>query len=138
MENPDLIAGIVAVLLAVAGWLKSHSEVDDVKKDREATRKSRDTEIALLNARTQNIETQLMEYKATTDKRLTEGDEFMNKMSDQLSELNGNVSFIVGLLKGREQLESILKETNKNISELLNVMKSATRAPSHTPEDRPI
>lgn len=46
--NAELIAATIAVLTALAGWLKSHSEVASVKADRERTRVERDTKIAIL------------------------------------------------------------------------------------------
>lgn len=138
MENPDVIAAVVAVLLAAAGWLKSHSEVQNVKNDREATKQQRDTEIALLKADLENLRKQLKEYKDDTDKRLCEGDAIMKGFTEQFSVLNGNVSFIRGLLEGRDQYDKQLKETNKNITDLIGVMRSSTRSSGHTPESRPL
>jgi predicted nucleic acid-binding Zn-ribbon protein len=91
MDN-ELIAAIVAVLLAVAGWLKSHSEVNEVKADREQTKKDRDTKIALL-------EQQCSEMR----KRLDDGDVVMKGLQSTLSELNANVAFIRGMLEGKER-----------------------------------
>lgn len=91
MDN-ELIAAIVAVLLAAAGWLKSHSEVAEVKADREQTKKDRDTKIALL-------EQQCSEMR----KRLDDGDAVMKGLQSTLSELNANVSFIRGMLEGKER-----------------------------------
>lgn len=138
MDNPDMVAAIVAVLLATAGWIKSHSEVQNVKNDREATKQQRDTEIALLKAELENQSKQLKEYKDDTDKRLSEGDVVMKGLTEQLSVLNGNVSFIRGLLEGRDQYDKQLKETNKNINDLISTLRSSTRCSGHTPESRPL
>ena len=136
--DDKLIAAVVAVLLAVAGWLKSHSEVAEVKADREQTKKSRDTEIALLKSDLETQKKQAEEFRAYIDKRLTEGDVVMKGLTGQLSVLNGNVSFIRGLLEGRDQYDKQLKETNKNINDLISTLRSSTRCSGHTPESRPL
>lgn len=136
--DDKLIAAVVAVLLAVAGWLKSHSEVAEVKADREQTKKSRDTEIALLKSDLETQKKQAEEFRAYIDKRLTEGDVVMKGLTGQLSVLNGNVSFIRGLLEGRDQYDKQLKETNKNINDLISTLRSSTRCSGHTPEARPL
>lgn len=138
MDNPDIMAAIVAVLLAAAGWFKSHSEVNDVKADREQTKKSRDTEIALLKSELETQKKQAEEFRAYIEKRLTEGDVVMKGLTEQLSVLNGNVSFIRGLLEGRDQYDKQLKETNKNVNDLISTLRSSTRCSGHTPEARPL
>lgn len=137
MDN-EVIAAIVAVLLAAAGWLKSHSEVAEVKADREQTKKSRDTEIALLRSELETQKKQAEDFRAYIEKRLTEGDVVMKGLTEQLSVLNGNVSFIRGLLEGRDQYDKQLKETNKNINDLISTLRSSTRCSGHTPEGRPL
>lgn len=136
--DDKLIAAVVAVLLAVAGWLKSHSEVAEVKADREQTKKSRDTEIALLKSELETQKKQAEDFRAYIEKRLTEGDAIMKGFTEQFSVLNGNVSFIRGLLEGRDQYDKQLKETNKNINDLIGVLRSSTRCSGHTPESRPL
>lgn len=136
--DDKLIAAVVAVLLAVAGWLKSHSEVAEVKADREQTKKSRDTEIALLKSELETQKKQAEDFRAYIEKRLTEGDVVMKGLTEQLSVLNGNVSFIRGLLEGRDQYDKQLKETNKNINDLISTLRSSTRCSGHTPEARPL
>lgn len=136
--DDKLIAAVVAVLLAVAGWLKSHSEVAEVKADREQTKKSRDTEIALLRSELETQKKQAENFRAYIEKRLTEGDVVMKGLTEQLSVLNGNVSFIRGLLEGRDQYDKQLKETNKNINDLISTLRSSTRCSGHTPEARPL
>lgn len=133
-----LIAALVAFLLAGAAWLKSHSEVAEVKADREQTKKSRDTEIALLRSELETQKKQAEDFRAYIEKRLTEGDVIMKGFTEQLSALNGNVSFIRGLLEGRDQYDKQLKETNKNINDLIGVLRSSTRSSGHTPESRPL
>lgn len=132
------LASAASVCAALAAYLKSRTEVQNVKKDREATKQQRDTEIALLKAELENQRKQLKEYKTDTDKRLTEGDVVMKGFTEQFSVLNGNVSFIRGLLEGRDQYDRQLKETNKNITDLIGVMRSSTRSSGHTPESRPM
>ena len=133
-----LITALVAFLLAGAAWLKSHSEVAEVKADREQTKKNRDTEIALLKSELETQRKQSEDFRAYIEKRLTEGDVVMKGFTEQLSVLNGNVSFIRGLLEGRDQYDKQLKETNKNINDLIGVLRSSTRSSGHTPESRPL
>ena len=40
--TPELIAAIIACLGALAGWLKSHSEVSSVRAERQETKAQRD------------------------------------------------------------------------------------------------
>lgn len=83
MDN-ELIAAIVAVLLAVAGWIKSHSEVADVKKDREATKAERDTKIALLEQKCEMLE-----------RRLDDGNSRFDRMDAELKAINNSLATII-------------------------------------------
>lgn len=83
MDN-ELIAAIVAVLLAAAGWLKSHSEVADVKKDREATKAERDTKIALLEQKCEMLE-----------RRLDDGNSRFDRMDAELKAINNSLTTII-------------------------------------------
>ena len=83
MDN-ELIAAIVAVLLAAAGWLKSHSEVADVKKDREATKAERDTKIALLEQKCEMLE-----------RRLDDGNSRFDRMDAELKAINNSLATII-------------------------------------------
>jgi uncharacterized coiled-coil protein SlyX len=87
MDN-ELIAAIVAVLLAAAGWLKSHSEVEGVKKDRETTKMERDTKIALLEQKV-----------AEHDKMMENGNERFDRIERELKETNGLLRELVGMFK---------------------------------------
>ena len=40
--TPELVAAIIAVLMAAANWLKSKTEIDKIKADRLETKSSRD------------------------------------------------------------------------------------------------
>ena len=82
--DEQLIAAIVAVLLALAGWLKSHSEVVDVKKDREATKAQRDTKIALLEQKC-----------AMLEQRLDDGNSRFDRMDDELKAINKSLTTII-------------------------------------------
>lgn len=88
MDNPELIGSIVGVLIAAAGWLKSHSEVGEVKKDREATKHERDTKIALLEQKCEFLEN-----------RLSDGDNHFERMDSELKQMNHNLGVITGQLK---------------------------------------
>lgn len=45
----QLMPGFLGVLAGIAAWLKGHSEVNQVKKDREDTKKERDESIQKLS-----------------------------------------------------------------------------------------
>ena len=45
----QLIPGFLGVLTGIAAWLKGHAEVNQVKKDREDTKKERDESIQRLS-----------------------------------------------------------------------------------------
>lgn len=136
--NNPLIVAIASVLLSIAAWITNKFAVDDVKRDRAETKEKRDTDNALLNAKLEMLQKQFDDYKETTEKRLEAGDLLMKGFTEQFSLLNSNVAYIRGVMESREDYERTMKETNKNISELLSIMRSSTRMPSHTPEARPV
>ena len=45
----QLMPGLLGVLAGIAAWLKGHAEVNQVKKDREDTKKERDESIQKLS-----------------------------------------------------------------------------------------
>ena len=45
----QLVPGFLGVLAGIAAWLKGHAEVNQVKKDREDTKKERDESIQKLS-----------------------------------------------------------------------------------------
>lgn len=97
------VAGVISLVLAAAAWLKSHTEVKDIKADREKTKNERDTKIALLEQKVKMLEDQrkedaeryekqLLDIVARFEKRLEEGsvrfdrfDSDMKTMSDKLT-----------------------------------------------------
>lgn len=83
-----LITALVAFLLAGAAWLKSHSEVEGVKKDRESTKMERDTKIALL-------EQKVSEH----DRMMGEGNDRFERIERELKETNGLLRELVGMFK---------------------------------------
>lgn len=82
-----LVNAIVAVLVAAASWLKSHTEVNAVKRDRESTKVERDTKIALLESKVSDLE-----------KRLEDGSSRFDRIEDELKSTNKTLSEIVGSL----------------------------------------
>lgn len=86
--DEQLIAAIVAVLLAAAGWLKSHSEVQSVKRDRESTKVERDTKMAVMEQKSQELE-----------KRLDNAETRTGKIEDKLDKTNMLLSQLVGMFK---------------------------------------
>lgn len=87
MADAVLVNAIVAVLVAAAGWLKSHTEVNAVKRDRESTKVERDTKIALLESKVNDLE-----------KRLEDGSSRFDRIEDELKSTNKTLSEIVGSL----------------------------------------
>lgn len=87
MADAVLVNAIVAVLVAAAGWLKSHTEVNAVKRDRESTKVERDTKIALLESKVSDLE-----------KRLEDGSSRFDRIEDELKSTNKTLSEIVGSL----------------------------------------
>lgn len=114
--DEQLIAAIVAVLLALAGWLKSHSEVVDVKKDREATKAQRDTKIALLEQRCQMLE-----------KRLEDGNSRFDNLDKEIKAMN-------------EKFDGKMEKMNEKLTAVITGLDTliSMKTKSHTPEDRPI
>lgn len=117
---------------ALAAYLKSRSEVKSVMKDRETTKQQRDTESALLNTKLEMMQKQFEDYKATTEKRLEAGDLIMKGFTEQFSMLNSNVAYIRGVMESREKYEHVMKDTNKNVVELISLLKSSTRNSGHS------
>ena len=118
--DEKLIAAIVAVLLALAGWLKNHSEVNGVKADRERTKMERDSRIARLEEKNKYLEA-----------RLSEGNDRFEKMENKLDETNKNV----------EQTNKILGEIKGALMNCGLVFSGSTpviRRSGHTPEERPL
>lgn len=87
MESMDgqLITSIAGFLVAAAGWLKSHTEVNAVKRDRETTKAERDTEIAVLKSKVGDLE-----------KRLGDGDNRFARLETQMGQMNGTLNNILG------------------------------------------
>lgn len=92
MED-KLIAAIVAMLLAAAGWLKSHSEVNDVKADRERTKNERDTKIALLEQKCDMLQKRLDDGQVRFDKMDAE----LKSVNDKLITIITKVDTIIGM-----------------------------------------
>ena len=87
MNDAVLVNAVVAVLVAAAGWLKSHTEVNAVKRDRESTKVERDTKIALLESKVSDLE-----------RRLEDGSSRFDRIEDELKSTNKTLSEIVGSL----------------------------------------
>lgn len=87
MADAVLVNAIVAVLVAAAGWIKSHTEVNAVKRDRESTKVERDTKIALLESKVSDL-----------DKRFEDGSSRFERIEDELKSTNKTLSEIVGSL----------------------------------------
>ena len=84
----SLVTAIVAILVSAAGWLKSHTEVNAVRRDRESTKVERDTKIAILESKVSEME-----------KRLVEGNDRFERFERELKETNGMLRELIGMFK---------------------------------------
>lgn len=85
MIDSNLVAPIGGVLVALAGWLNSHSEVSAVKRDREQTKTERDTEIAILNEKVKLLE-----------RRLDDGSARFDRIDEEIKTMNAKLTAIIG------------------------------------------
>lgn len=63
----QLIPGFLGVLTGIAAWLKGHAEVNQVKKDREDTKKERDESIQRLSWEISRIEEEQTHQSSLND-----------------------------------------------------------------------
>lgn len=96
METEQLVTVIIAFLVAATGWLKSHTEVKAVQRDRETTKIERDTRIALLEAKVSEM-----------DKRLEEGNDRFERFEKELKETNGMLRELIGMFKGSHSIAPV-------------------------------
>lgn len=83
------IGGALALFLTTAAaYLKSRSEVSSVKREREVTKQQRDTEIALLKAKSDELE-----------RRQNAADSRTTSIENKLDETNCLLSQLVGMFK---------------------------------------
>lgn len=135
------VAGVISLVLAAAAWLKSHTEVKDIKADREKTKNERDTKIALLEQKVEILEKQrkedaeryekqLLDIVTRFEKRLSEGNDRFEKVEQKIDETNKNV----------EQTNHILGEIKGALmnSGLVFSGTPVIRRSGHTPEKEPL
>lgn len=84
----QLIPGFMGVLAGIAAWLKGHAEVQDVRKERENTKKERDESIKKLGW-------ELDRMKEEQARQSSLNDDFR----EQLSMLNNSITEIKALVK---------------------------------------
>ena len=63
----QLMPGFLGVLAGIAAWLKGHSEVNQVKKDREDTKKERDESIQKLSWEISRMEEEQVHQSSLND-----------------------------------------------------------------------
>lgn len=63
----QLIPGFLGVLAGIAAWLKGHAEVNQVKKDREDTKKERDESIQKLSWELEHIKEEQVHQSSLND-----------------------------------------------------------------------
>jgi predicted nuclease with TOPRIM domain len=121
--DTQIIAGIAAILLAIAGLItavasriKSSGEVEAVKHDREQTKQERDMKIALLEQECKFLRGRLDEGQDRFDKIDIEVKSMNEKFSGRMETMN-------------EKLTTVITQLNTMIS---------MQKKSHTPENRPL
>lgn len=121
--DTQIIAGIAAILLAIAGLItavasriKSSGEVEAVKHDREQTKQERDMKIALLEQECKFLRGRLDEGRDRFDKIDIEVKSMNEKFSGRMETMN-------------EKLTTVITQLNTMIS---------MQKKSHTPENRPL
>jgi len=105
--NAEICAAVIAVLTAIAGWFKSHSDLASVIKDREQTKMSRDQSFQEVRDKVQALEfkcTALKDAQKLTDDRLNDASKQLGILNTQLAEV---------LIK-LETVTDSLKELKKN------------------------
>lgn len=88
MDQQLLISTVISFLVAATGWLKSHTEVLSVKRDREATKVERDSRISVLETKVNELE-----------HRLDAGNERFDRIEKELKETNGMLRELLGMFK---------------------------------------
>ena len=100
MDNISVEIGVavVAVLTSLAGWFKSHSELNSVIKDREATKSQRDQDSQQLHDKVIGLEFKCTALKENTALLFTKYDDLasqlrllvveLTKLSTELSNTN--------------------------------------------------
>ena len=63
----QLIPGFLGVLAGIAAWLKGHAEVNQVKKEREVTKKDRDESIQKLSWEMEHIKAEQVHQGSLND-----------------------------------------------------------------------
>lgn len=63
----QLIPGFLGVLTGIAAWLKGHAEVNQVKKEREVTKKDRDDSIQKLSWELEHIKAEQIHQGSLND-----------------------------------------------------------------------
>lgn len=103
----DIGVAVVAVLTAIASWIKTHADLASVVKDREQTKISRDQSFQEVRDKVQALEfkcTALKDAQKLTDDRLNDASKQLGILNTQLAEV---------LIK-LETVTDSLKEIKKN------------------------
>lgn len=106
--TPELIAAIIAVLGALAGWLKSHSEVSSVKAERLETKAQRDRDSQELHDKVLKLEFQCGAYKDALAAQ-------QNKIEDTNSQVSVLNTQIAKILVTMDNMDKKLDELKADI-----------------------
>ena len=108
--NAEICAAVVAVLTSLAGWFKSHSELNSVIKDREATKSQRDQDSQQLHDKVIGLEfrcTALKDAQNLITEQLADTAKAVGTLNTQIAQM---------LIKIDNAISAIneLKELKKN------------------------
>jgi CII-binding regulator of phage lambda lysogenization HflD len=100
--TPELATSIIACLGALAAWLKNHTEVSGIQKDREATKTSRDEEAQKMRDKILILDQQLSASKQDISRlegQVTAATGQLNQLTNQLSIVLTKMDSIIDTLK---------------------------------------
>ena len=108
--NAEICAAVVAVLTSLAGWFKSHSELNSVIKDRESTKSQRDQDSQQLHDKVIGLEfkcTALKDAQNLITEQLADTAKAVGTLNTQIAQM---------LIKIDNAISAIneLKELKKN------------------------
>ena len=89
-NNAELIAAAVAVLTALAAYIKNRADVASIQNDRAETKTARDADTQQLRERVSNLEVRANISKETSDKLFEKMDKIENKVAAMASEVVEN------------------------------------------------
>lgn len=100
--SPELGAAVISFLVAVTGWLKNHSDVATINKDRETVKANRDADSQKIHDDVirlqERVDTHTMQVK-TLFENAAATSAMVNDLKNQLTEVITNMRTIIEALK---------------------------------------